>query len=394
MRVLLLHNRYRAPGGEERAVAATAELLERHGHRVRVWERDSAEIGALAAARGLLLGGASPDALAAAVREFGADVVHAHNLHPQFGWRALAAARAAGAATVLTLHNFRLFCATGVAYRDGAPCHLCRGANTLPGLLHRCRGPLPEAVTYAAGLALQQPRLLAHTDGLITLSHAHRALLAGHGLPEAQVSVVPHFLPDGAWATGSAAETGAYALAAGRFVPEKGYDTAIRAAALAGVPLALAGEGPDRDRLSQLAQRSGAAVTFTGWLDPPALAARLRRAAVLLLPSRCEEAFGYGALDAFAAGVPVIASPRGGLAELVRAGGGTLVDPDLPGAWADALGALWADPAERRRRGEDGLKRVPAAYGETAGLHALLGAYAQARARFEARAPLARTRPG
>ncbi|WP_249012188.1 glycosyltransferase family 4 protein [Conexibacter sp. DBS9H8] len=375
MRVLLLHNRYRAPGGEERAVAATADLLERRGHRALIWERDSTEIGRLDAARGLLVGGLDPAAVAAAVTDLGADVVHAHNLHPGFGWRALAAARAAGAATVLTLHNFRLFCATGVGYRDGAPCHLCRGVNTLPGLVHRCRGPLPEAVTYAAGLALQQRRLLAHTDRLISLSHAHRALLAGHGLPETRVSVVPHFLPDGAWAPRSVADAGSHALAAGRLVPEKGYDTAIRAAAGAGVPLTVAGDGPDRARLAELARRSGARVAFTGWLDAEALADQLRRAAVLLVPSRCEEAFGYGALDAFAAGVPVIASPRGGLAELVQAGGGTLVDPDLPGAWAEALRTLWQNPQERRHQGESARVATAGPYGEHAALSRLEGAY-------------------
>ncbi len=70
-----------------------------------------------AAAQGLVLGGVEPGEVADAVRRIRADVVHAHNLHPLFGWRALAAARAAGARTVLHLHNFRLFCAIAVAYR-------------------------------------------------------------------------------------------------------------------------------------------------------------------------------------------------------------------------------------------------------------------------------------
>lgn len=380
MRVLMLHNRYRAQGGEERAVAMQAELLARHGHHVEILERDSAGAGSIRAAAGMLGGGLAPDQVAEAVKGMGADVVHAHNLHPRFGWRALAAARAAGAATVLTLHNFRLFCAIGIAYRDGRPCHDCRGADTLPGLLHGCRGSHVEAAVYAAGLAAQQRRLLGAADRLIALSHGHLALLAGHGLAPERASVVPNFMPDRGWASRSNAGAGTYALVAGRLVEEKGFDTAIAAAAVVGVPLTVAGSGPDEPRLRALALARGAEVTFTGWLGSDALGELVAGAGVALIPSRCEEAFGYGALDAFAAGVPVIASPRGGLAELVSAGGGTLVDPDDGAGWVAALDALWSDPGRRHAEGSRALTAVRDRYGESAASAALLGAYASADA--------------
>src|SRR5437868_6341794 len=145
MRVLLLHNRYRALGGEERTVADMAALLASRGHEVDLLERSSQEAGRVRAARGLLRGGVDEDEVSRAARQMDADVVHVHNVHPLFGWRALAAARAVGARTILQLHNFRLFCAIAVAYRDGAPCFRCKGRNTLPGLRLRCRGSIPEA---------------------------------------------------------------------------------------------------------------------------------------------------------------------------------------------------------------------------------------------------------
>src|SRR5205085_11997033 len=104
--ILLLHHRYRIAGGEERAVEDLRWLIETElGEAVEVLERDSAALSAGAAARGLLAGGLDPDAIGAAVRRTGARVVHAHNLQPTFGWRALAAAPAAGARGVLHLHN-------------------------------------------------------------------------------------------------------------------------------------------------------------------------------------------------------------------------------------------------------------------------------------------------
>ena len=164
MRLLMLHNRYRAHGGEERAVIELATLLRRRGHLVELLERDSAAVSSVRAAHALLRGGERESEVEDAIARVRPDVVHAHNLHPLLGWRALAAARDAGVRTVLQLHNYRLYCATGVAYRNGVPCHACRGLDTVPGLVHNCRGSRPQAAVYAAGIALAQRRLLAAAD--------------------------------------------------------------------------------------------------------------------------------------------------------------------------------------------------------------------------------------
>ena len=109
------------------------------------------------------------------MREIDADIVHAHNTVPLFGPRALAAAREAGARVVMHLHNYRLVCAIGIAYRDGAPCTRCQGRRTWPGARLRCRGNAPEALTYAAGIAIQQPRVLEAVDRFILTSRGLRA---------------------------------------------------------------------------------------------------------------------------------------------------------------------------------------------------------------------------
>ena len=154
-RVLLLHNRYRAAGGEERVVETLARLLAERGHAVARLERDSGAVARARAAAALLRGGVGAREVAEAVRAHRADVLHAHNIHPLFGWRALAAGARAGARVVLHLHNYRLVCATGVAYRDGAPCHRCHGRDTRPGVRHACRGAVPEAAVYGVALARQ-----------------------------------------------------------------------------------------------------------------------------------------------------------------------------------------------------------------------------------------------
>lgn len=370
MRVLLLHNRYRLEGGEERAIAEIATLLGSRGHEVELLERASPTLGRGRAARGLLAGGLDPSDVGAAVQRWGADVVHAHNLHPEFGWRALAAAREAGARTILHLHNFRLFCAIAVAYRDGGPCFRCHGTNTLPGLRFRCRGSTAEAVVYAAALRRQQPRLLEHADALVTVSGATASRLERLGVPRDSVAVLPNFVRSDTVAADSRAADGTFALASGRLVEEKGFDTAIAAARQTGVPLVIAGTGPDEPRLRSLADDS---VTFTGLLAPPALAELRSRAAVVLAPSRWEEPCPYSVLDALAAGIPVLASELGGLPELVPPQ--STLPPGEPAAWASALERLWQEPRLRHELGREALSRARERFGEERYLGELLAIY-------------------
>src|SRR4051794_25455691 len=118
--ILLLHHRYRHAGGEERAVEDLARLIPAHpneGGEIR--QRESRDVGPAGAAAGLLAGGLDAHEVADAVTRTGARVVHAHNTAPTFGWRALAAARGAGARGVLHLPNYPLRRARGPGFPPG-----------------------------------------------------------------------------------------------------------------------------------------------------------------------------------------------------------------------------------------------------------------------------------
>jgi glycosyltransferase involved in cell wall biosynthesis len=355
-RVLVLHNRYRIEGGEERSVDLQLRVLERAGVAHRALERRSTDAGRGQAAAALLRGGSGEQAVADAVRELGANVLHAHNMLPLYGPRALEAAKEAGARVVLHLHNFRLFCAIAVACRDGGPCFRCRGRRTLPGLLLNCRGSVPEAAAYAAGLSLHQPRVFAAVDRFIAPSRAAARKLAELGVPAERLEVLPHYLPPEAFALRSNAGEGAYALVVARLAPEKGIDTAIEAAAISGVPLRVAGEGPDAEALEQLARRLDAPVELLGRVDRERLVELLAGAGVVLLPSRYHELAPYAALEAMAAGVPALGTRIGGLPELL--GEQHCLPLGDSNAFASRLLALWEDPGRRQAEGEALLSRA------------------------------------
>jgi glycosyltransferase involved in cell wall biosynthesis len=294
-------------------------------------------MGAGRAAAGLLAGGLRPDAVARAVRHSGARVVHAHNVHPAFGWRALAAAREAGARVVLHLHNYRLVCAIGTCFTRGEDCTRCHGRNTLPGVALNCRGSRAESLVYGAALALWQRRLADSVDAYVVPSAFALGRLRELGAPVEGARVIPSV--QRTFADRSLAASGRYALAAGRLTPEKGFADAIAACGRAGVPLVVAGDGPQLEELRAL----GGDVRFTGRVSPAELAALRRDAALAIVPSRYAEILPLAALEAMAAGLPVVAARAGGLAEVVPDEG--LYPPRDVATLAVRVAELWRDAA-------------------------------------------------
>jgi len=366
--ILFLHNRYRTTGGEERVVDDLLWLAREHlGEPARLLTRDSATIGRARAAAGLLGGGLAPEQVARAVRETGARIVHAHNLNPSLGWRALAAARAAGARTVLHLHNYRLVCAVGTCFTRGADCTRCHGRDTLPGVRLNCRGTGREAAVYGASLALWQRRLVEHADAVIVPSRTALARLRALGAPldGAAVYVVGHAVRH--VAERSAAADGEHALVVSRLAPEKGVDVAIAACAAAGLSLVIAGDGPQRMQLE--ARAAGTRTTFVGRVAPPELARLRATAGLAVVPSRSAETFGLAAAEAMAAGLPVVASAIGALPELCDPAG--LVSPGDAAALAVAARARFGDAAA----GEAGRRRIIELASPAAVAAALRGVY-------------------
>ena len=375
-RVLLLHNRYRLPGGEERAVQLHADALTRAGVENQLFERDSSAISRVRGGRALVRGGEDADEVGAVVRAFSADVAHCHNMLPLLGPRALTAAGQAGAKVFLHLHNYRLFCNVYAGFRDGQPCFRCRGRNTMPGLALNCRGSLPESAAYAVALSRHQPEVLRAVTRFVTPSEAARRRLAWLGLPEDRIAVLPNYLPDESFAERSSAHEGAYALVAGRVTPEKGFEAAADAAARAGVPLRVAGDGPAMPDLRERVARSGARVELLGHVDRGAMRELLAGAALAVVPSLWEETFGMVALEAMGAGVPVAAFGIGALPEV--AGQESCVPPADTAALAARMSALWGDAARRQAEGDTALARARERFGRDRFTRDLLALYAEA----------------
>jgi glycosyltransferase involved in cell wall biosynthesis len=214
-----------------------------------------------------------------------------------------------------------------------------------------CRASLPEAAAYGAALSLWQHRLLEQADALIVPSAFARERLRALGapLPWDRVHVLPP--PVRVFSDRAGAASGSYALVVSRLAPEKGVDVAIAACRLAGIPLVVAGDGPEVASLRELAGDDD--VRFAGRVDDAELARLRAGASVALVPSRSAETFGMAAAEAMACGLPVAASRVGALPELLDDQSCLAPPGDAP-ALAEALARVLADPTVGRR----GLERV------------------------------------
>ena len=350
MRILVAHSRYRsaAPSGENRVVDQETAALAALGHEVELFERRSDDIEGWPAARKAALpaavvwnGGVRRD-LRAVLRSGRPDVVHIHNTFPLLSASVLYACRDAGVPVVATLHNYKLACASGDFFRDGAVCHDCADGAPVGAMRHGCyRGSVAATAPVALGAVAHRRAWRTMVAAYACISASQRDLLRGVGLPADRVFVRHNMIPARAAVAVTPRPEVVYAgrLDAAKGVPVlmAGWDRYLAANAGPGLSLVIAGSGPLEDQVRTWAA-SRPSVRFVGQLDPDACAAAMAAARAVVLPSAWEETFGLAAVEAMALGVAPVAAGHGSFPELITDGvDGVLFRPGDPAALAAAV---------------------------------------------------------
>lgn len=391
MKILLIHNYYgsSAPSGENTVFESELALLRSKGHQVIPYTRHSDEIRKQGV-WGMLKGAVSTPwnffavkKLRRVLAEEKPDVMHVHNSFPLFSPGIFHAASGTTTATVLTLHNYRSFCAAGIPMRDGIPCTLClEQKSVLPALRYGCYRQ-SRAATLPMALMIALHRRLdtwtRHVGAFIALTEFQRAKLVDAGLPEGKVHIKPHFYPNPpvplSWD-----ERENKVLFVGRLGNEKGVRFLIEAwKAWPDAPLLeIIGEGPEGDFLRQEVTRSGLAdkIIFLGQMPFAEVQAHLARARLLVLPSISFEGFPMAIREAFALGVPVAASRLGSMACLVkdnRTGG--LFEPADAVSLASCVQRLWHNQGRLGKMASAARSEFELNYTEEANHHRLMEIY-------------------
>jgi glycosyltransferase involved in cell wall biosynthesis len=376
LRVLIAHSFYRRPGGEDRYVEQQMELLGPK-HEVALFSRRNDELsgGLSTAARMTWSTGSDRSDLRETIHRFQPDLIHLHNPYPALGPAAHLEAQRAGVPLVMTVHNCRLRCPNGYMFTEGKLCHRCEGGNYSNAVLHHCFSDGKQAATYAASLWTH--RFVLHLDAKVTAyitpSQFMHDRMISWGFPGARVNVVRNFT-DHHEAT---AEPGRYGIYLGRLSSEKGVDVLLEALALAGdPPFRICGDGPVMSSLKDLAAAKGLRnARFMGQLPADEVADQLHGSRFFVLPSLWDENAPLAALEAMAAGRPLLVTEGGGLPELVASGEGLICRRGDPRDLADKIRSLWDDDELCVNAGTAALVRAAAEFTPAAHLRRLEDVY-------------------
>ena len=244
------------------------------------------------------------------------DIVHVHNTFPRLSPSIYTACRQAGVPVVQSLHNFRITCAAGTFVRDAKPCESCLHGSPYQAVLHRCYRNSALGSLAVAHMIQHHRRAqtYVHTVNVfIALTQFARGKFIEAGLPADRIIVKPNTTPDPGAPPLDQARHGA--LVVGRLSDEKGLSYLLEAWRSIDAPLRIVGTGPLLDSLRAAAPAN---VSFLGKLAPDAVRAQMKQSVFLIVPSVGYEGFPMVVVEAYACGLPVLASRLGGLIEIVE----------------------------------------------------------------------------
>lgn len=358
LKILLVHNFYgsESPSGENAVVNAEKRMLEANEHQVNMFSTSSDEIRGQGV-YGLIKGGLSTawnprifGAIKEKIETFGPDVVHVHNTFPLIS-PAVFYAINSQIPKVLTVHNYRLFCPSGIPMRNGLICTQCLDQkNVLPAVVHGCYRE-SHIATVPLAFSVELHRKLGtwskKVDGFITLTHFQKDKLSRAGLPLDKMYVKANSATDHLMGTKNLKKHD-HVVFVGRLGQEKGLVSLLQAwklMSLSGIrppELRLIGDGPLLKALKEMA--GGLPISFLGQVSSAKAIEEIAQAKLLILPSICFEAFPMVVCEAFAQGTPVAASNIGSLPEIVKENiCGALFEPGDSRSICTVVSNLWSN---------------------------------------------------
>lgn len=393
MNILLVTQHFEIRGGSDVMVHQTKRLLEAQGHRVHIFAArasDAPDDGVFPSAdhfdnpRPATLWKFlfSPEARARLETFLDANPIDAAHLHIHYGALTssiLKPLKKRGIRVVQHLHEYRSFCSVYTAERDGNTCLDCSVGNYKAGLKHRCnRGSLLRSALSTAEMYMAD-RLGAKSvpDVFLTVSDFQRDMIVGQGLPARKTHTLYNPVDPMFFAGDPVPLQERHGvLYVGRIEDYKGvYDLLDVAERLRDIPFTVIGHGNGFDKLNERIARQGASnVTVLGKLPREDILAHLRRHRVMLVPSRWNETFGLTAVEAMAAGLPVVVTRMGGLPEVVEDGvSGFVVEMGDVDAMVEHVRQLHADNEMFERVSLEAGTRVKNIFSEQKYISSLMG---------------------
>lgn len=366
MKILLVHNNYGKYSGEEAVVDKMAAMLSAHGHEVMFYRRTTEGVRESASGKiaGFLSGIYSLSGVRGmreVLRRECPDVVNVHNLYPFISPAALFECKKAGIPVVMTIHNFRLICPTGLFMRDGMPCETCleRG-NEWSCVRYNCEHSRLKSLGYTLRnvYARWTGAYRKNVDVFACITDFQRQKLIAAGYDAQKIRVIPNSM--------DAPESyqsmiGGYVAYIGRLSYEKGYDLLVEVARR-NPTIQFRFAGAKREQADIEIPEN---VRFMGYLQKGELADFIRQSRFVVMPSRCYEGFPMAILEAACYGKPTIGPAHGGFTEIIGRGEsaiGKLFDPNNLDDLERQIVSLWNSPEEIVRLGQMAFDKLQRKY--------------------------------
>lgn len=331
MKILIVHNRYQIPGGEDQVAAQEAELLRAHGHNVITYYRDNSELKDFSLGQKILLpfrtiyNPRTCREIRKCIRENKIDVVHVHNTLMLVSPAVYYAARKEKVPVVQTIHNFRLLCPGATFYRDNQVCEDCLKKGLSCALKHKCyRGSFSQTLCCVLSMKLHRATGIYKKLTYICLTEFNKKKLLGlKGLKPEQIFVKPNAVsaPE---ALVPELDRQDRVLFASRLEDLKGIRVLLEAWRLLGAQgpeLLLCGDGPLEDWCRGFVEDNKLRnVRLLGRLPNDRVRSLMATSRALILPTQCYEGFPLCIAEAYSVGTPVLVSKLGNGGSLVRSG--------------------------------------------------------------------------
>ena len=324
MRILLVHNQYKQPGGEDAIFWAESELLVNNGHAVEHMLYYNTSIRSffdkLISGIKAIYNPGSARALKAKIQSFSPDVIHVHNFLPLVSPSILFIAKKYNIPVVLTLHNYRLICPSAILFYNG---------NIYEKSIHSIfpmdaiwKGVYRNSTLQTAIVALMTA--IHHVlgtwrnkvDCYITLTQFAREKFKNSALSISPKKLIikPNFIKD---CGKGESEREDFFLFIGRLTEEKGIRTLLKAASLYNFKFTIIGDGPLSQEVEDFS-RHNPTLSYLGFQPKASVLSYLKKCKALIFPSIWYEGFPVTILEAFCTGTPVIASNMGGMKEIIQ----------------------------------------------------------------------------
>jgi glycosyltransferase involved in cell wall biosynthesis len=368
LKLLIAHNDYGRPSGEEHALETLARLATRRGYEVVWLRRSSTEIDSSLGgkAKAFFAGVTNPwmaKRMAAELDAKRPDVVLVQNLYPLLSPSILAPCRERGIPVVMRCPNYRLFCPSGLHLSHGAVCERCLGGHEYWCVLRNCERDRIKSLGYAlrAWSARVSRRVLNGVDLFVVLSEFQKRRFIAGGIAANRLEILPNVVPQ---MNGLDLSVDAQLITfVGRASPEKGIEDFVEAARrLPDLPFVVAGA---TERMPWLIEQSPPNLRWLGFLNAPDLNHIILQSRIVVLSTRCFEGFPNVITHAMVARKPVIASRIGAVPEIVTDGAtGLLFETGNINDLVSKIRTLYPDASRCSAMGEAGRAKALAQYSE------------------------------